>query len=124
MHSPLNSQCVLRFAIHRLFSQALKHRTKYSFAIVQTRCLFSPLQVNEITLKNLSDDREAMKHSIRGLRAKIEGLAGERERAEKDSLENTRSWQERAEELKAQGVQVMIRHLFRMAHPALEQAQH
>lgn len=63
-------------------------------------------QANEATLKNLSDDREAMKQSIRGLRAKIEQLAGERERAEKDSLEHTRLWQERAEELKAQGVQV------------------
>ena len=64
------------------------------------------IQANEATLKNLSDDREAMKLSIRGLRAKIEQLAGERERAEKDSLEHTRLWQERAEGLKAQGVQV------------------
>lgn len=47
-----------------------------------------------------------MKQSIRGLRARIEQLAGERERAEKDSLEHTRLWQERAEGLKAQGLQV------------------
>lgn len=57
-------------------------------------------------MKNLSDDREAMKQSIRGLRARIEQLAGERERAEKDSLEHTRLWQERAEGLKVQGLQV------------------
>eukprot|EP00752_Nemacystus_decipiens_P010274 g9156.t1 len=63
-------------------------------------------KANEATLKNLSDDREAMKQSIRGLRARIEQLAGERERAEKDSLEHTRLWQERAEGLKAQGLQV------------------
>lgn len=65
-----------------------------------------PIQANEATLKNLSDDREAMKQSIRGLRARIEQLAGEREHAEKDSLEHTRLWQERAEALKAQGLQV------------------
>lgn len=47
-----------------------------------------------------------MKQSIRGLRANIEQLAGERERAENDSLEHTRRWQERAEALKSQGVQV------------------
>ncbi|CAN0489210.1 unnamed protein product [Ectocarpus sp. 12 AP-2014] len=47
-----------------------------------------------------------MKQSIRGLRSRIEQLAGERERAEKDSLEHTRLWQERAEGLKAQGLQV------------------
>lgn len=63
------------------------------------------LQANHSTLKSLSDDREAMKQSIRGLRARIEQLAGERERAEKDSLEHTRRWQERAEELKLQGNQ-------------------
>eukprot|EP00903_Cladosiphon_okamuranus_P014974 g13859.t1 len=61
---------------------------------------------NEATLKNLSDDREAMKQSIRGLRARIEQLAGERERAEQDSLEHTRLWQERSEGLKAQGLHV------------------
>lgn len=63
-------------------------------------------QANQATRKNLLDDREAMKQSIRGLRSKIEQLAGERERAEKDSLEHTRLWQERAEGLKAQGLQV------------------
>lgn len=49
-----------------------------------------------------------MKQSIRSLRSKIEQLAEERERAEKDSLEHTRRWQERAEELKAQGIQVIL----------------
>ncbi|CAM9842705.1 unnamed protein product, partial [Scytosiphon promiscuus] len=63
-------------------------------------------KANQATLKNLSDDREGLKQSIRGLRAKIEQLAGERERAEKESLEHTRQWQERAEELKTQGLQV------------------
>lgn len=66
------------------------------------------LQANHSTLKSLSDDREAMKQSIRGLRARIEQLAGERERAEKDSLEHTRRWQERAEELKLQGNQAIV----------------
>lgn len=74
-------------------------------AIYLVRC---PIQANEATLKNLSDDREAMKQSIRSLRARIEQLAGERERAEKDSLEHTRLWQERAEGLKAQGLQVIF----------------
>lgn len=63
-------------------------------------------QANQATKKNLSDDREAMKQSIRGLRETIEQLVGERERAERDSLEHTRHWQERAEELKAQGLHV------------------
>ena len=67
-----------------------------------------PTQANESTLRNLSVDREAMKQSIRGLRANIEQLAGERERAENDSLEHTRRWQERAEELKSQGIQVGV----------------
>lgn len=65
-------------------------------------------QANQATLKNLSDDRKAMKQSIRGLRARIEQLAGERERAEKDSLEYARLWQERSEGLKTQGLQVSI----------------
>lgn len=49
-----------------------------------------------------------MKQSIRGLRSKIEQLAGERERAEKSSLDHTRHWHEMVEELKEQGVQVMV----------------
>ena len=47
-----------------------------------------------------------MKQSIRGLRANIEQLAGERERAENESLEHTRRWHQRAEELKSRGIQV------------------
>ncbi|CAM9448544.1 unnamed protein product [Ectocarpus sp. 6 AP-2014] len=68
--------------------------------------IFDLSKANQATRKNLLDDREAMKQSIRGLRSRIEQLAGERERAEKDSLEHTRLWQERAEGLKAQGLQV------------------
>ncbi|CAM9594906.1 unnamed protein product, partial [Pylaiella littoralis] len=63
-------------------------------------------KANQAALKNLSDDRKAVKQSIHGLRARIEQLAGERERAEEDSLEYTRLWQERSEGLKAQGLQV------------------
>ncbi|CAM9562834.1 unnamed protein product [Ectocarpus sp. 4 AP-2014] len=68
--------------------------------------IFDLSKANQATRKNLLDDREAMKQTIRGLRSRIEQLAGERERAEKDSLEHTRLWQERAEGLKAQGLQV------------------
>lgn len=63
-------------------------------------------QANQGTLKGLSDDREAMKQSIRGLRANIEQLAVERGHAEKEALERRSRWQERMEELKLQGQQV------------------
>lgn len=69
-------------------------------------CLILHDQANQGTLKGLSDDREAMKQSIRGLRANIEQLAGERAHAEKEALEHTNRWQERMEELKLQGQQV------------------
>lgn len=62
-----------------------------------------------------------MKQSIRGLRARIEQLAGERERAEKDSLDHTRRWQERAEELKLQGNQVTLSSFFRLRYFLSEQ---
>ena len=57
-----------------------------------------------------------MKQSIKGLRANIEQLAGERERAENDSLEHTRRWQERVEELKSQGIQVRSKAMTAVFH--------
>ncbi|CAM9861031.1 unnamed protein product [Ascophyllum nodosum] len=71
-----------------------------------TSMIYDLTKENESTLRSLSDYRESMKHSIRGLRSRIGHLMKERERAEKDSLEHNQRWQERTEEFKMQGAQI------------------
>ncbi|CAM9754303.1 unnamed protein product [Discosporangium mesarthrocarpum] len=56
--------------------------------------------------KNLTDERESFKASIRERRRSIEQLMVQRERDEAEGKVHTRRYQERLEELKLQGMKV------------------